>query len=90
MFAYWNMKILNRDIVCVEDVDDFKDKDLGVWQIMKQQDIKSIYMVGLYDAQGNPIGFFGLEYTLDKMLSCNTKMKHDLEVLSYKIAGLLY
>lgn len=90
MFAYWNLKILKRDTICMQDIEEIKQTDLWAYQILKQQDIKSIFVIGLYDAQGHAIGFFGIDYTKSTMPSCDAKMRKDLEILSYKIAWLLY
>lgn len=90
MFAYWNLKILKKETICMQDIEEIKQTDLWAYQILKQQDIKSIFVIGLYDAQGHAIGFFGIDYTKWQMPSCDARMKKDLEILSYKIAWLLY
>lgn len=90
MFAFWNLKILQKQAICIPDIETVKNEDVWAYQVLKQQDIKSIYLIGLYDAQGHPIWFFGLDYTGNEMPKCTDQMKKDLEILSYKIAGLLY
>lgn len=90
MFAFWNLQILKRQTICLKNIEDMKNQDIWVYQLLKQQGIKSIYVIWLFDAQGHPIGFFGIDYTNWEIPSCDTKMMKDLEILSYKIAGLLY
>lgn len=90
MFAFTNLKILKKQTIYITDVEDIKNEDLWVYQMLKQQNIKSICIIGLYDAQWHPIWFFGIDYTSKQMDKFGENMKKDLEILSYKIAGLLY
>lgn len=89
MFAYWNMKILQRQNICTH-VEELKKEDVWVYQMLAKQEIKWVIVFGLYDAKGYPIGFFGIDYVNNKMPVFNEKQKKDLEVLSYQISGLLY
>lgn len=90
MFAFWNIQILKKQTICYPDIEELKNYDVWAYQILKQQGIKSIFIIGLYDAQGHAIWFFGIDYTNWEMPTCDAKMKRDLEILSYKIAWLLY
>lgn len=90
MFAFWNIQILKKQTICHADIEELKNYDLWAYQILKQQGIKSIFIIGLYDAQGHAIWFFGIDYINWEMPTCDAKMKKDLEILSYKIAWLLY
>lgn len=89
VFAYWNVRVLNREVIC-KNVEDIEREDLGAYQIIKQEGIKAIYVIGLYDAKGCPIGFFGLDYMTSGLPDLTEKQKKDLEILSYQISGLLY
>ena len=90
MFAFTNLKILKKETMCIKDIETLKHEDLWIYQMLKQQGIKSMYVNGLFDAQWHPIWFFGIDYTWSEMTTCNVKMQKDLEILTYKIAGLLY
>ena len=57
---------------------------------MKQTGVQSVYIIGLYDAKGYPIGFFGLDYIAKSMPSFDEDMHRSIEKISYQIAGLLY
>lgn len=89
VFAYWNLRVLNREIIN-KKIDEIEREDLGAYQIIKQDGVKSVYIIGLYDAKGYPIGFFGLDYINNDMPQLTEKQKKDLEVISYQISGLLY
>lgn len=83
------MRVLNREVIC-KNVEDIEREDLGAYQIIKQEGIKAIYVIGLYDSKGYPIGFFGLDYMTSGLPDLTEKQKKDLEILSYQISGLLY
>lgn len=91
MFAFWNMKVLRNQITFVENIESIKDQDFTAYQMLKQQEIKSTFIIWLYDAQNNPIWFFWIDYITNEMECIDEiEMKKDLEVLSYKMAWLLY
>lgn len=89
VFAYWNVRVLNRQTIC-KKVDDIEREDLWAYQILKQNGVRSVYIIWLYDAKGYPIGFFGVDYIADDMPKFTDDMHRDIERLSYQISGLLY
>ena len=88
-FWFWNQKILEKSKIVFQNIEDLKISDNSIYQNLKQQNIKSIYILWLYDSQWNPIGFFWLEF-LKKQAEKEKININDLEILSYKIAWLLY
>jgi hypothetical protein len=75
----------------VQDIEDIKHEDFTAYQMLKQQDIKSTFLIWLYDAQNNPIWFFGIDYTQNNIEWIDeAEMIRELEIESYKIAWLLY
>ena len=88
-FWFWNQKILEKSKIIFQNIEDLKISDNSIYQNLKQQNIKSIYILWLYDSQWNPIGFFWLEF-LKKQAEKEKINISDLEILSYKIAWLLY
>lgn len=89
VFAFWNVKVLNREVIC-KHVDEIKTEDLGAYQVLKQQGVNALYIIGLYDAKGYPIGFFGIDYISWKMPKMSDELKKEIEILSYQISWLLY
>lgn len=89
VFAFWNIKVLNRQVIC-KNVEDIQREDLWAYQVLKQQGVKSVYIIGLYDAKGYPIGFFWIDYIASEMPKMSDQMKKEIEILSYQISGLLY
>lgn len=89
VFAYWNVRVLNRQTIC-KKVDDIEREDLWAYQILKQNGVRSVYIIWLYDAKGYPIGFFWVDYIADDMPKFTDEMHRDIERLSYQISGLLY
>lgn len=89
VFAFRNMKVLNRQIIC-KHIEDISKEDMWAYQVLKQQGVKSVYIIGLYDAKGYPIGFFGIDYVTKNMKDFSSDEYRDLERLSYQISGLLY
>ena len=89
VFAFWNVKVLNREVIC-RKVEDIQKEDLGAYQVLKQQGVNALYIIGLYDAKGYPIGFFGIDYISNKMPYKDENFKKQIEILSYQISGLLY
>lgn len=83
------MKVLNRQTIC-KDVEDISKEDMGAYQVLKQNGVKSVYIIGLYDAKGYPIGFFGLDFITKDMPKFTDEMHRSVERLSYQISGLLY
>lgn len=90
MFAFWNLQVLANKPVCVLDIESIKTKDVWAYQVLKQQWIKSTLVFGLYDAQSNAIWFFGVDFINKKINDCNEETIRKMELLSYRIAGLLY
>jgi hypothetical protein len=45
MFAFWNMKVLNKKTTFVQDIEDIKHEDFTAYQMLKQQDIKSTFLI---------------------------------------------
>ncbi len=88
VLAYWNMRVFNRQVIC-KSIEDIESEDLGAYQMLKQDGVKFLYIVGLYDAKWYPIGFFGVDY-MDMQNEMTENQKKDLEILSYQISGLLY
>lgn len=89
MFAYFNNKILNKQSIC-KKVDDIQKEDLGAYQVLKQNGINNIFIIGLFDAKWYPIGFFGIDYVRQDMPNMCESMLKKLEIMSYQISGLLY
>lgn len=83
------MRVLNRQTIC-KNVDDIQRDDLGAYQVLKQNGVISVYIIGLYDAKGYPIGFFGIDYISKEMPKFTNDIHRDVERLSYQISGLLY
>jgi hypothetical protein len=57
---------------------------------LKQNGVKSVYIIWLYDAKGYPIGFFGVDYIAKEMPEMQEDQHKAFERLSYQISGLLY
>lgn len=89
VFAFWNMRVLNRQTIC-KDVEDISKEDMGAYQVLKQNGVKSVYIIGLYDAKGYPIGFFGIDYIAHELPQFTDEQHKSLERISYQISGLLY
>lgn len=73
----------------VHNVEDLKDKDLGLYETLTMQGIKSIYAVGVYDYNNSPLGFVGIDYT-KQVTDLTTAQQNTLENASYQISGYLY
>ena len=89
VFAFWNMKVLQKQIIC-RNVEDISKEDLWAYQVLKQQGVTSLYIIGLYDAKGYPIGFLWIDYIKGTMPQMEDEKHREIERLSYQISGLLY
>lgn len=88
IYAYFNKAVVLKKILQITDVESYQDRDIGAYQILKAKDVKSTYIIGLYNQQDIPVGFMGIEY-------CRNLIKLDsidVEILkrnSIYIASLL-
>jgi len=88
IYAYFNKAVVLKKILQITDVESYQDRDIGTYQILKAKDVKSTYIIGLYNQQDIPVGFMGIEY-------CRNLIKLDsidVEILkrnSIYIASLL-
>lgn len=67
MFFLWNKRIVDHNFVQCADIQCFADEgDYTSYEILKNQDIKSVYVVGIYDLTNKvPLGFIGVDYCRD-------------------------
>lgn len=58
----WNMRvaILNRRVFGVLDVKELVEYDFGLYSLMRQMDMTSLYGYGLYTIEDQPFGFVGV------------------------------
>jgi hypothetical protein len=89
MFALWNHKILNHEQIVYDDLEKVKKEDLATYESFIDQNIQSVYSLGLYNINDSPMGFLGVDF--HKVQTTLTPEKFEIIVdKAYKIAGLLY
>jgi len=62
LVPFWNYQVRDKQHMFYETIDNIKAQDSGTYEILKLQNVKSIYNIGLYTEEGFPIGYFGIEY----------------------------
>lgn len=62
IFAYFNKAIVLKKLLTITDVEVYQDIDVSTYEILKTKEVKSTYIIGLYNQQAIPIGFMGLEF----------------------------
>lgn len=77
MYGFRTDLIIKGDIIEVHDLSTLKDTDKSAYNLLKSQNIKSLYVAGLYNDQCRPIGFLGVDYIRNE----TTLNKDDINLL---------
>jgi len=65
MYACYNKSILSKSLMKITDIEKFQLEDVSTYEMLKNKQVKSIYVIGLYEDR-IPIGFLGIEYCREK------------------------
>lgn len=58
--AGWYKRFYEKETVTIENLEDFKDRDPLLYEVLERQDIHSLVVVPLY-SEGKVIGFYGVD-----------------------------
>lgn len=76
--------------MAIYDVSEIRETQPTAYKMLTDQNITSVYVVGLFDFRGNTIGFCGIDYCCGRESQIKTDKDMDkLRLESVKIAGLL-
>lgn len=58
--AGWYKRFYEKETVTIENLEDFKDRDPLLYEVLERQDIHSLVVVPLY-SEGKVISFYGVD-----------------------------
>jgi len=62
MYGFRNDLIADNKVIKVQKLEDIRETDKSAYNLMKDQNIKSLYVAGLYTDKCMPLGFLGVDY----------------------------
>ena len=77
--------LLNEGEMCVNDLEDIKNKMPGAYNIKLEQGVKGFHDIILENKEGEPIGFLGIQYVNNPHKTYNNKEKNELLKLKFFI-----
>lgn len=88
MFGRWNRMVAEHSTIHLPDIHVLQEIDPTTWEILTDQRIRSIYVSGLYDSYGLPLGFLTVEACL-KPNTLTPKQISEINDMSNRISGIL-
>jgi hypothetical protein len=88
LFSGFNYHILAGKKLFLSDVEQLKKTDMGLYQLVKNQGVKSLYLVGIFGFHNEPVGMVGIDYDLEPHVLCNKQLDR-LQAAALKICGLI-
>lgn len=88
MFGRWNRMVANHSTIHLPNIHDLQETDPTTWEILTDQRVKSIYVSGLYDSYGLPLGFLTVEACL-KPKTLDPKQISEINDMTNRISGIL-
>ena len=69
--AYWCNEILAKDYCYIDDVEEMKDIDAGMYDFMSSRGVHSKYGVSIVNRENLLIGFICIEYLTEHKVDIN-------------------
>lgn len=88
MMAYWNYILIRDGGIRLSDISVLKERDLGTYMILKDQKIKSVYVVSILDFKNRPIGFIGIDFCEEERILTDEEYT-EFSLMCVKLCGLL-
>lgn len=86
--AYWCNEILTANYCFIDNVEDMKDVDAGMYDFMISRGVKSKYGISIKNSNGILIGFICIEYMIEYPISVK-EISKILQVNKTRIEALL-
>ena len=88
MYGFRHELIAQGMMITISDLELIKESDKSSYNLMRSQNIKSLYIKGLFSLDNTPIGFIGLDYIHDQKELTSHQIK-EFELGVQKISGCL-
>lgn len=87
---WWSKQLAQNRQIILHDIDEIKKEDIQSYEILKAQQIQSVYCFSLLDFFGKPIGFAGIDYCVGVKTEIQDVAAYNaLKMEIVKIAGLI-
>lgn len=83
----WHNKHVRENTIDLTVTDTIDNQ--STQQMLSQNGVKALIVVGLYDTNGYPIGFLSLEYGDAPTFSLSEEQKQKLQTYATQVAGLI-
>jgi hypothetical protein len=88
LFSGFNLYMLSEKKLFLPDIEQIKKTDLGLYQLVRNQGIKSLFLVGIFGFHNEPIGMVGIDYDDAPKTLCPKQLDR-LQAAALKICGLI-
>lgn len=78
-------ELLNKEEMCIHDIEEIKDKMPGAYNIKLEQGVKGFHDIVLKNKFGEPIGFLGIQYVNNSHKTYNNNEKNEILRLKFFI-----
>lgn len=85
---WWCRQLVENREISLPDITEIKESDPAAYEILKSQEIFSVYIISINDYCGKPLGFVGIDYC-ERIRKLSEAEMYAFRLEAIKLAGII-